>query len=277
MRIKKIFNNSVVNAITENGEEVVVMGKGLGFDKKVGDSIPESRVEKTFVMDKKTNDRFKQLLEDISVEHLRISDEIIRMAKSVIKKRLREKIYLTLTDHISYALERHNEGIQMRNAMLFEIKNFYSQEFLAGQKALEMIKARFGVELPEDEAGFIALHFVNAEMNSSMESMQDLTILIKNIIDIVRFYFKTDFDEKSLDYSRFVTHLRYLGQRVFANKPLQHDDVDLAEMISKKYPEQYACAEKIAVYIKKQFLVEISKDDKLFLAVHIQRLTNDKN
>lgn len=277
MRIKKIFNNSVVSAIKDNGEEVVVMGRGLGFDKKEGDILPETRIEKVFVMDKKNNDKFKQLLEDISFEQLRISDEIIRMAKDVINKRLSEKVYITLTDHISYAIERQQEGIYLRNAMLFEIKNYYGPEFSAGQKALEMIKSQLGVDLPEDEAGFLALHFVNAELDSSMEHMKDITLLIRSILDIVRYQFKRDFDEDSLDYSRFVTHLRYLGQRVFMNTPLQHDDMALTAMVRERYPEACRCAEKIAAYIKKQFEVQISEDDKLFLAVHIRRLTSVRN
>lgn len=272
MRIKKIFNNSVVSAINETGEEVVVMGRGLGFEKKAGDILPEARIEKVFVMDKKSNDKFKQLVKDISYEHLQCSDEIITMAHEVIDKRLSEKIYITLTDHISYALERQKEGLYLRNAMLFEIKNFYSLEFEAGKKAVEMIKTRFGVELPEDEAGFIALHFVNAELDSSMEYMKDLTVLIRSVLDIVRYQLKLDFDESSLDYNRFVTHLRYLGQRVFMNKSLQHNDTALFDMVRTRYPEAYACAEKIAVYIWKRFKVEISDDDKIFLAVHIRRL-----
>lgn len=276
MKIRKIFNNSVVSAIKDNGDEVVVMGRGLGFDKKEGDILPEARIEKVFVMDKKSNDKFKKLLEDISFEHLRISDEIITMATAMIGKRLSEKVYITLTDHISYAIERQKEGVFLRNAMLFEIKNFYGSEFAAGQKALEMIKAQFDVELPEDEAGFIALHFVNAELDSSMEHMKDLTILIRGVLDIVRYQFKINFDESSLDYSRFVTHLRYLGQRVFMNKPLKHEDAALVDMVRSSYPEAYACAEKISAYIEKQFLVRISEDDKVFLSVHIRRLTSER-
>lgn len=154
-----------------------------------------------FIMNHKSNDKFKQLLEEVSYEHLKISDEIIHMAQKQIGKRFSEKIYITLTDHISYAIERFNQNIEIRNELLYEIKSFYAQEFAAAQQALTLIQQEFGVTLPEDEAGFIALHFVNAELDSSMEHMQDITLLVKNIVDIVKYYFVKEFDEQSLDYS----------------------------------------------------------------------------
>lgn len=272
MRIKQIFNNSVVSAVSEDGEEVIVMGRGLGFDKKAGDPVPTQRIEKIFRMSPKSNDKFKQLLEDVSFEHLHVSDEIISQAKEMIGKRLNENVYITLTDHISYAVERYRQGVILKNAMLFEIQSFYSQEYAAGRRAIEIIKDRLGVELEEDEAGFIALHFVNAELDTSMEHMQDLTSLIRNVLNLVRLQLQISYDETSLDYSRFVIHLRYLGQRVFMNKELRQDDPALGEVVRKNYPRAYHCAEKIAVYIEKQYHVTISEDDKIFLAVHIHRL-----
>lgn len=273
MRIKKIFNNSVVSAIKDTGEEVIVMGQGIGFSKKKGDIIPKHSIEKIFIMDHKSNDKFKQLLEDVSYEYLKISDKIIHMAQEQIGKHFSEKIYITLTDHISYAVERFQQNIEIRNALLYEIKNFYAQEFSAAQQALILIEQEFGIALPEDEAGFIALHFVNAELDSSMEHMEDLTVLVKNIVDIVKYYFKREFDEQSLVYSRFVTHLRYLGKRVFSGELLEHNDIELQAVVRKNYPEASLCAEKIAEFIKNQFQVEISEDDKLYLTVHLQRLT----
>lgn len=251
MRIKQVFNNSVVSAVSEDGEEVIVMGRGLGFDKKAGDPVPTQRIEKIFRMSPKSNDKFKQLLEDVSFEHLHVSDEIISQAKEMIGKRLNENVYITLTDHISYAVERYRQGVILKNAMLFEIQSFYSQEYAAGRRAIEIIKDRLGVELEEDEAGFIALHFVNAELDTSMEHMQDLTSLIRNVLNLVRLQLQISYDETSLDYSRFVIHLRYLGQRVFMNKELRQDDPELGEVVRKNYPRAYHCAEKIAVYIEK--------------------------
>ncbi len=273
MRIRQIFNNNVVSAVNDLGEEVIIMGRSIGFTKKKGDIVPKHQVEKVFSLTPQSNDKFKQLLEGIAFEHLQISDEIIMMAKQSIGKRFSENIYITLTDHISYALERYQQGIILKNAMLFEIKRFYAPEFAAGQKALQMIREQFDVELDEDEAGFIALHFVNAELDTSMEDMKNLTSMIRNVLKLVSFHFQMDFDESSLDYSRFVTHLRYLGQRMFKGNGKQFDYQDLGELVQTKYPKAYQCAEKVTAYLEKQYHVIISEDDTIFLAVHIQRLT----
>jgi len=274
MRVKKIFNNSVVSAMNNTGEEVVIMGRGLGFDKKEGDIIPENRIEKIFVMDKKSNDKFKQILGDISLEHFKVSDDIITMAKQTIGKSLSEKIYITLTDHISYAIERYQKGVDIHNAMLFEIKSFYNLEFTVGQLALKIIENQLGVKLPDDEAGFIALHLVNAELDSSMEHMQELTIMIKSVLDIVRFHFKMDFEEDSIDYKRFVLYIRGLGSYIFERKKLRYGDTELKNIVCSTYPEAFRCAEKIGKYIQQQFNVVISEDDEMFLTVYIHRLTN---
>lgn len=273
MRIIQIYNNSVVSARRTDGSEVVVMGKGIGFDKKVGDLLPPERIEKVFTLEAEQQDLFKQLLQDVSFEHLHLSNEIIGLAKQRTGKRLNDNIYITLTDHISYAIERHKQNIHITNALLWEIKQFYQLEYLSGMDAVALIKQNLGIDLGEDEAGFIALHIVNAELDTSMENMKDLTALIKNIVQIVKFNFKQSYDEDSLDYNRFVTHLRYLGQRIFSKKKITYDDPMLSEMMASQFPKAYACAEKIALFVKKEYNYSLSNDELVFLAVHIRRLT----
>ncbi len=97
--------------------------------------------------------------------------------------------------------------------------------------------------------------------------------MIRNILNLVRFQLRVDFDESSLDYNRFVIHLRYLAQRVLSAKPGRGDELDLGGEFKRKFPREYKCAEKIGQYIKKQHGATITQDDTLFLAVHIHRLT----
>ncbi|MCC8164945.1 MAG: PRD domain-containing protein [Planctomycetes bacterium] len=276
MRINQIFNNNVVGARTDKGQEVVVMGRGVGFQAKPGDVILPAKVEKVFSLGQKNKERFRQLLEDIPFEHLQLSDEIIAMAKEMIGKRLSENVYLTLTDHVSFAIERYQQGIFVSNAMLWEIRNFYGPEFQAGKKAVEIINSRLKVELGEDEAGFIALHLVNAELDTSMRNIPDITHLIRDALALVEQFFQTEFDTDSLSYRRFTTHLRYLGQRVFRQGEPRKDEFELGTLIRDKYSNEYACAEVIADSIASRHGVRISDDNKAFLAVHIRRVTAPK-
>ncbi|WP_252315860.1 hypothetical protein [Sinobaca sp. H24] len=73
-----------------------------------------------------------------------------------------------------------------------------------GLEALNMICDRFNVILPEDEAGFIALHLVNAQLNEDMMNTLDITKIIQDILTIVKYSFKMEFDESSLNYHRLL-------------------------------------------------------------------------
>lgn len=165
MKILKVINNNVVSALDEKGQEVIVTGKGIGFQKKAGDQLDTTVPKKVFYSPDETfMGQFETLVKAMDYKNIHLADEIIQMAKNTLGKRLNKNICITLTDHLNYAIERQKEGISLQNALLWEIKKFYKPEYQVGLKALEMVKGQVGVELPEDEAGFIALHLVNAEM-----------------------------------------------------------------------------------------------------------------
>lgn len=171
MKIDKIINNNIVSAIEADGKEVVIMGRGLGFGMKPGKEIPEGKIEKVFRLDSQNStDKFKELLANLPLEHIQASTEIINYAKSVLNRRLNQSIYITLTDHINFAIERFKERMVFTNPLLNEIKTFYKEEYLVGEYAVALIERRIGIKLPVDEAGFIALHIVNAEYNTGFKA-----------------------------------------------------------------------------------------------------------
>ena len=82
MKIAKIINNNVVSTCDEEGREIIVMGRGVGFKAKEGNTIDEEKVEKIFRLESQnTMDKFKELLENLPMEHVQISAEIIGMPK----------------------------------------------------------------------------------------------------------------------------------------------------------------------------------------------------
>lgn len=274
MRITQIYNNNVVGASDEKGREVILIGRGVGFNKKPGCRVSRDTVDKVFTLGRQYKDKIFQLLEEIPFEHLQIADEIITAGREELGKTLSENIYITLTDHLSFAVERFRSGINLPNAMLWEIKHFYGAEFKVGVFAVDLINKRLEVELGEDEAAFIALHFINAELDSSMRIIPDITELIRASIDIVRDYFDLGLDEKSLGFRRFTTHLRYLGQRILTKYEPRQDEQELAFLMKQKYPDDYECANLIAGYVEKRHNVHLALDDIVFLTVHIRRLTS---
>lgn len=275
MTVEKVINNNLVRSFNESRQEVLVMGCGLGFKKKPGDEIEESLIEKVYTVGSATDfNRLTQLLEKIPQERVRVTNEIISFAKASLGKRLNDNIYLTLTDHISFAIDRAEQGVVLKNALLWEIKRFYNHEFLIGKEALAVIERRLGAALPEDEAGFIALHLVNASMElDSMAQTAEMTKIIQHILSIVKYHFHMELDEYSLHYERFITHLKFFVQRVFNGTEINEDDKTFWLMLKDKYKEEYLCTLKIRDYMKAEFGQELTEDEMIFLTVHIKRVT----
>ena len=274
MKIDKIINNNLIRTFDNNGKEVLVMGCGLGFQKKIGDTVDQSKIEKIYAIENKSDsNKLMTLLSEIPLEYIQVSNEIISYAKYSLGKRLNDNIYISLTDHISFAIERYKQGLNFNNALLWEIKRFYNHEFLIGKEALAIIKKRLNIELPEDEAASIALHIVNAQLNSrDMNDTLDITKMIQNILNIVKFHFNIELDEYSLHYERFITHLKFFAQRILSGKVVKSDDANFCEMIKEQYKDAYLCAEKVKKYILKEFNHEISDEEIMYLTVHIKRI-----
>lgn len=202
--------------------------------KKSGDEVDEARIEKVFTLDNKdVSEKFKTLLYEIPLECMEVCEDIISYAKLQLGKKLNDSIYVSLTDHINFAIQRNKKGLDIKNALLWETKRLYKDEFAIGKEALHMVKNKTGVSLPEDEAGFIALHIVNAELNEEMPNIINITKVMQEILSIVKYHFNIEFDEESLHYYRFVTHLKFFAQRLFNGTYLESQDDFLLETVKE--------------------------------------------
>lgn len=274
MIIDKIINNNIVSAFDNTGTEVVVMGRGIGFGAKIGNPIREEKIEKIFRIKSQTvAEQFKELLANMPLEHARISNNIISYAESELKLRLNQSIYVTLTDHINFAIERLKMNIHPENALLWEIKRFYPQEYRLGMYGIRLIEEELGVKLPQDEAGFIALHFVNAEYGTDIKDALNFPTLMQNVLEIVKKELGVGLDEESLHYERFVTHVKFLLQRVYRKELLSDEEEEMASMVRRKYKREYICSKKIAEYIEQETGSKISGEEMMYLAIHIRRVT----
>ncbi|MFA9378176.1 MAG: BglG family transcription antiterminator LicT [Lachnotalea sp.] len=275
MKIEKVINNNIISSYDERNREIVVMGRGLGFGFKLGDTIDETKIEKIFRMDSEAeSERLQSVLADIPFEHIQITNDIIAYAKQLIPKKLNKNIYITLTDHINFAIERYKQGLNFKNALIWEIRKFYSSEYEVGKKALEVISERLGLELPIDEAASIAMHFVNAEFGTDMPNTIDITKLIQNVHKIIKYYYKIEIDEESINYERFITHLKFFAQRIITNRANLGDDEVFYNMIKNQYKNDYKCAQKIKGYIETEFKMRVPDEELIYLTVHLKRITS---
>ena len=272
MEISKVLNNNVA-VVIENNEEKIVMGRGICFKKKTGDTIAPETIDKVFYLhNQEVLSRFKELVVDIPLEYLEIGEEIMDEARLSLGKALNDNIYISMVDHIYTAVVRAKDDILVKNALLWDIQRFYKEEYQIGKKALEIIEKKTGVLLPNDEAGFIALHIVNGQLDEDVHDMYEITKIMQEIENIVRYHFKIEFNEESAYYYRFITHLKFFAQRLVEHKKPNQKEDDLLEVVQVKYANAYQCVEKIAMYIKNQYNYELYDEEKLYLTIHIHRV-----
>jgi beta-glucoside operon transcriptional antiterminator len=281
-KIIRVISNNFVLSKDKDDKEIIIRGLGIGFNKSQGDIVPEDKVEKIYRMDTpKQINHLTDLVESMPLDYITVCTQIIENAQLNLGKRLSQNIYITLTDHICFALERKKTGLEYKNEMLWEIKNFYPAEYAQGELAIALVKDRLGTQLSEDEVGFIALHIVNAELETGMGDMFSITKMIQGIIDIIEDHYKITLNQDSLDYGRFITHLKFLGQRIFKNQTMQENDSDFTQMIrnliQEKYPKDFLCAKRIQSYIQGNFGHLLSNEEMFFLMTHLGKLMKRKD
>ncbi|WP_431087609.1 BglG family transcription antiterminator LicT [Paenibacillus sp. 8b26] len=277
MIITKIFNNNAIIAKDQKRDEFVVMGRGIAFKKSAGEQVEEHLIEKVFVLKHKdASEKFKLLLEDVPSEYVSLCYDIIEYGKSILEAQLSDYIYVSLTDHMNNAFKMFDEGFKNTNPLIWEIKKFYPKEFGVGLKALEFIEDETGKRLSEDEAGNIALHLINAQVNSSYNKVADVaqqTQKIQDILNIIKYSYNNTIDEHSISYERFITHLRFFFQRLNKKEKTELEDDFLWRQVKAKYKKAYGCMLKIEKYLN----TLLSDEEKLYITIHIQRLTQRQN
>ena len=273
MRVSKILNNNLVLSKNENNEEIIVKGLGIGFRAKRGDKIDESLIEKIFYPENHQNSiQIQQYLLSIPEAYL---DFVQKYVDKVKEKEpdlhLNNSIYLSLGDHIMGTVERFGNGISLKNVLLLDIQQLYKKEYEYGLNMVEEVNRTFHVQLPADEAGFIALHFVNAEEGQQNNDSYQIAMIVNQVQEIVKNYFSDIiFNESSLYYQRFLTHLKYFAQR-YLHKELQYDeDENLFQIIQEQCREAYGCVKLIYLMMEEKYHYALSKEEMIYLSIHIQ-------
>ena len=276
MQIEKILNNNVVQAL-DNNVEYIVMGKGLGFQKKVGDLVDKEKIEKTFVLENtEAVEEWSRVYVNLPDAEMQVFLNILTFAEAVLQTKFDPSFFIALADHLHYAIERSREGVSLQNPLAWEVRKFYPRAYEIGKQALRLIAKDLEVQLADDEAASVALHFVNAQKDAGLhEKDRQMTQIVVGISEIVRLHFSYDLDEESFSYNRFMTHLQYLAQRIVSGVSGGKNDAFLYEQVKINYPESFICTQKIATYIKTSYAFELSLDEQVFLTIHIQRLKDN--
>ena len=281
-RAEKLSDGIVILLIfavsSENGKEQIAMGKGLRFSYKVGERLRETDVEKIYMLkDEKNTQDYIRLLQDVPASYAEVIQDAVQMVTCKMASRLNEQIFVTLSDHLIYALERYKKGIVLQNRMLWEIQKFYPKEYLLGSEVLSYLNQELNVNLPEEEAGNIAFHIVNAQIDATenkigMQNGMLMVKMLKDLFQIVQLYYQWEIDEESINYSRFVIHMQFFLQRLLEDKMLENADAWIYHSVVQQEKKAAGCVEQIRKYIRNLLQKEITEEERVYLIVHISRI-----
>ncbi|MDT2745928.1 PRD domain-containing protein [Vagococcus fluvialis] len=270
--VKKINHNAVL--IEENGVERIAMGKGIGFSVKPGEVFDEDTADKFFTLDSKEKIKmFSELTSQIPLEYIEFSEEIISYIKDKIKTPLNSNIYIALTDHIYFAIQRQQEDSQVTAIMLPEMKLLYPEEFQVATEVVEQINDCYQTKLGHNEVGFITMHIINAELGEK-NSLNGLKIMeiTSFILKLIENENRITLDKGSLVYNRLLIHLKFLAKRLIYQEDLSGNET--FEFFDKSFKESnyYKVSEKITNEIKKKYQVSIQENEIAYLAIHLGRI-----
>jgi beta-glucoside operon transcriptional antiterminator len=259
--------------VDNDQREMILFGKGIGFGAKPGTNIDLAQVEKVFLPLSDLKSRhFLSLTDTIPAAFFDISHDILTLARSQCGDRLNSVLLFTLAEHLHFAVERSRSGQLIHNKLSWEVKRYYPQEYGVGLLARAQVNNKFDVELPEDEAVNIAFHLINASSQDDDSSAHQQVELVNRIAEIVRYKLGKAIDTQSVNYMRFITHLRYFAERVLAGKIALSETEDFYQELMRHRPDAMTVAWVIRDYVQDKYQLTLPKDELTWLSIHISRL-----
>ncbi len=271
--VTKTLNNNVV-VCTNNDQEVILIGKGIGFNKKEGMALNDQTItiEKIYKLESEQQKaHYKSLVEIADDNVLQVIIDSLNFISNTAMNVDSKQLVVSLTDHIIFAYKRLKQNQVISNPFVMETMQLYSDAYHIAKQVIDQLNAALDVHFPEDEIGFIALHIASNTEDLSMHEMTLINNVIKKGIDIIESDLVTTVDKESLQYQRFIRHVQFLIRRL-RRKEYIHAQDDFVSMIKNHYPICYNTAYKILTMIQKQFDVNISESEIIYLTLHIHHL-----
>lgn len=268
-QVLKVLNNNTILAKNRE-EEVIIMYKGIGFGKKVNDSIEVPSQAKKYLMQKnyQAKDKMMKVTDYIQPEYLEVAAAIIKEATLHFDK-VNHDILVPLADHIFYAIKRMEENIMPSNPFAYDIQLLFPEEYEVGLKAKDIIKEMINKDINQDEVGFITLHIHSAVSSNKVgESMEAARVIHESIVKLEK-DLNTKIDVNSISYARLMNHIKFLIIRLNTNEKLQ---MDIGEFTKTKFPFAYEQAENMCKALSNVLKKELPESEVGYLALHLERI-----
>jgi transcriptional antiterminator len=272
LNVKKVLNNNVLIAEHAAYGEVVLIGKGIGFNRKKGDPIQNDIAEKMFVLKgEKEQEQYKNLLPFLNDDMSSIIISAIELIRERTNSFLNEHIHIALTDHILFAINRLMRGMEIRNPFLVETRTLYPFEYEVAREVVELINDHTEVNLPEGEIGFIALHIHSAMMNKDLSEINQHSQLIARLTGMIEQQLEVNIDRDSIDYVRLVRHIRYTIERVLKGERVEEPE-KIANLLKEEYPLCYNLSWKLIKMMQQTLKKPVYDAEAVYLTMHLQRI-----
>lgn len=280
MKVIKVFNNNVVLVSDEKHEQAILFGKGIGFKKQPGDEISKGKKVQTFIKNIKDPEwlnSLSNLLENVPVEYLAVSKNIIKHAEKDLSTTFNQFLVISLADHIYFAVKRSSK---QDVSSLVSVKEVYPLEYAEAEKSVKRINTAFNVKLPPGEAGLIAIHFVENEMspiNENQKLGEDYVSLhLSKILQII--ISDLGYPEQPATLERLTVHLRFLITQIQSdNKYISDaspDNKKILESFLKQFPKLRTTLKKVQDYFYQEMNYKLNNSERLYLVIHLKQVEN---
>ncbi len=273
--IKKIFNNNIVQAVSEDGDDVILVGAGIGFETSRGRPVDESRVEREFhLTGQARSGAFRVLLE----VPFPVLSAVSRMSVHLANRHgvmLSSTAEVGLADHLAQTISRLDRGLTLFNPLLWETKATYPAEFAMALECIDIVHEDLGRRLPLDEAGSIALHLVNSGVIVDTNRAFALGTALRRVIEIIDEDLGVQVDASSATATRFLTHVKFVIERLSRDRVHRGALDDFFESIRAEHDDVYACAVHIGEFLDSSFRTRTTSEEHLYLMLHLLRLREE--
>ena len=270
MRLLKKINNNFALAIDSGGNQVIVEGRGIGFNKMPCIIEDLSCISHTYY---DYDEKYLSLISDIPQKIVDVAMLIYQRLISRINCTVNDSLPFILADHINFSIERFKKGIDVKMPLYYDLKQMYPLEYEVAKYGLKVIKENLSINLPNDEVSGIMLNIINAEVNKDkiVEAKKNGKRNVK-ITEIIEKELHITISKDSFNYSRFLTHMNYLYGRARDDDMHKTENQKIFKQVILEYPQINVCVEKISRYLKDEYLICLNDEEKLYLMLHINRL-----
>lgn len=269
-RITKILNhNSFMGIESKNDQECLIMGKGVAFGKKVGQTVSVTGDARVYSL-KELTDRgeAKEIIKSVSPLCLELANEVLNQAEEEFGK-VDRSILFTMADHLDFAVRRIQNGEQISNPLTDDIRIMFYKEYKVAGCIRDLLKEKPGIRIDEHEIGYIALHVHAAIVDENVSQAMEIARTVRECICMVEEETGKSIDIMSLGYNRLMNHVRYMVARAIHGEKLK---MSLNDYMSVKFPGPYMTAEKICRKMEKSLKLPIPDIEIGYLAMHLERM-----